>query len=106
MPIALRLNIADKAFPTSQWTEAGATRIAPRVSRIRPDFSGCSPTTAKIADVSITISINVNYTTCTIVQQQFEVGIGTAITTVAGIWNGTRPTPLWTERSRVLELGR
>jgi hypothetical protein len=35
--------------------------------------------------------------------------MGTSITTVAGIWNGTRPTPLWTEigkgRSRVLELG-
>ena len=44
--------MADKAFPTSQWTEAGATRIAPRVSRTRPAFSGCSPTTAKIADVS------------------------------------------------------
>ena len=52
---------------------------------------------------------NRNYTTCTIVQQQFEADIGTAITTVAGIWKRPRPTLLWDEigkgRSRVLELG-
>src|SRR5690348_4376909 len=61
MPIALRLNMADSAFPTSQWTEAGATRIAPRVSLTRPAFSGCSPNTARIAEVSITISTWVLY---------------------------------------------
>ena len=56
MPIAFRLNIADIAFPISQWTEAGATRIAPRVSLTKSGFSGCSAMTARIADVSITIS--------------------------------------------------
>src|ERR1700677_660143 len=108
MPIARRLNMADNAFPTSQWTEAGATRIAPRVSRTRPAFSGCSPTTAKIADVSITIS------TIAIIQhvQLYNNNsklIGAAITTVAGMWKGPRRTPLWNEigkgRSRVLEPG-
>src|SRR5215469_6684390 len=56
MPIALRLNMADNVFPTSQWTEAGATRVAPRVILTKPAFSGCSPMTARMADVSITIS--------------------------------------------------
>lgn len=56
MPIALRLNMADNAFPTSQWTEAGATKVAPRAKRTNSGFSGCSPTTARMAEVSITIS--------------------------------------------------
>src|ERR1700678_532558 len=74
MPIALRLNMADSALPISQWTEAGATRIAPRVRLTRSAFSGCSAMTARIADVSMTISTFTLYQSCTIVQVNLRNG--------------------------------
>ena len=46
---------ADRALPISQCTEEGATSDAPRVRRINSARSGSIATTAKSADVSMTI---------------------------------------------------
>src|SRR3989454_5950128 len=51
--------MAEKALPTSQWTDGGAKRSAPAVTSIRAARSDSRTRTAMMADVSTTSSIAV-----------------------------------------------
>jgi hypothetical protein len=57
MSIRSRFSIADNAFPTSQFIELGAIRLAPSLCDTRSAVGGSFRQTAKMAEVSIVMSI-------------------------------------------------
>jgi hypothetical protein len=68
MSIRSRFSIADNAFPTSQFIELGAIRFAPSLCDTRRAVGGSFRQTAKMADVSIVMSMPNN----TIVQLRWQ----------------------------------